>query len=676
MEVEYMEFWSLYDENLNMCVMQHNSMNPIPKGLYHLSVEVWPFDGQRFFLTQRSMSKRRYPGCWECTGGSALSKENFIEAAVREVQEELGILTKEDDYTLLATEVKDKHIVSVFLLAINKDYNFDLSEKEIESGKWYTLQELESLHLDSHFVPFQFDRYLKYVRNKAFDSYLINKPKSISNIVATHPELSVPKRGLPDLGRRPDGAKFSGLLERIASAFDIYGDTLYTKKTKLPETINNSLGGGSPLLAQPFPPVVKAINELLKSTGLSQYAFPASDINCRRLICDYLHKEGFSNYISPDNIIFTESTTHAFHMILKLIIQPGDVVLFTAPTYGLFAFEPERCGGNTRFFALKSEDNWLVNPKSLAEAIDSINQELSGYECEGHVPKVVAYFQENPHNPLGKVMGYNDKELVKKIAQVCRVRDVLLIDDLLYRDLCYDRNNLAMPAAHFDEEYQNVVSLLGLSKAYGLAGIRSGIIVADEVIIRGIRNSIFQNIDSTSHLNAVALAAAFNCSSEREEAYDLYFKQILERYIFNLNLVKTAVNGIDSLAEIDKEKILAYIDSELCIDDRNLWLQPIPDVDFVKGTLPESGFFCLLDFSAYKGSKIGNTVITDDLSLLDYLFSQYRVNFITGRSMGWPNEDEIIARISFSYEPAKLVRVFLYIKKELLNLERRSAMKS
>ena len=64
--------------------------------------------------------------------------------------------------------------------------------------------------------------------------------------------------------------------------------------------------------------------------------------------------------------------------------------------------------------------------------------------------------------------------------------------------------------------------------------------------------------------------------------------------------------------------------------------------------------------------------ITDDLSLLDYLFSQYRVNFITGQSMGWPNEDEIIARISFSYEPTKLVRVFLYIKKELLKLERSS----
>lgn len=65
-----------------------------------------------------------------------------------------------------------------------------------------------------------------------------------------------------------------------------------------------------------------------------------------------------------------------------------------------------------------------------------------------------------------------------------------------------------------------------------------------------------------------------------------------------------------------------------------------------------------------------DTVIEDDKSLLIYLFSRYRVNFITGSAIGWPDPDRIIARISYSYEPEKIVRVFLYMKQELALLTR------
>lgn len=664
-----MEYWSLYDEKMNICVRKHRSTEPIPEGLYHLSVEVWPFDGQRFFLTQRSYKKNRYPGFWECTGGSALAGESFIEAAIREVHEELGIVTNEKAYKLLKTDVKDKHIVSVYLLKIDSNTRFTFSSNEIEAGKWHTVQEMESLHLDTYFVPFQFERYIQYVRKEAFNFYINNKPISVSRVLSEHPELCVPKRGLPYLGKRPDGQPFTGVLGTISNAFEVYGDTLYTKKTVLPETINNSLGSGSPLPLLPFPPIVDAINRVMSSNILSQYGFPAGDIKCRRTICDYLHKEGFSKYITPDNIIFTESTTHAFHMILQLIVQPGDVVLFSAPTYGLFAFEPERLGGNSRFIPLCAEDDWIVNPRKLAEVIDSINLELSSENKKNHIPRVVAFFQENPHNPIGKVMGIKQKALVLEIAKVCRERQVFVIDDLLYRDLGYDRENIALPAAHFDSEYQNVISLLGLSKAYGLAGLRAGFIVADEVIIRGIRNSVFQNIDSTSHLNAIALEAAFNCSLERQKAYDDYFSAVLEQYKFNFNLVKAAVNGVNCLSGEYKKNVIDFVSSILGNKESDKWLRPMEGVDFVPGTIPESGFFCLLDFSTYKGKKFGNTCVIDDLSFLDYMFSRYRVNFITGKSIGWPDPEAIIARISFSGEASKIVRVFSYMKEELMRLE-------
>ena len=343
------EFWSLYDESMVLQVAKHPSNVPIPSGLYHLSVEVWPFDGQRFFLTKRSNRKKSFPGFWECIGGSVLALESFQAGAVREVKEELGIETGVEDYCFLTTEKKDHHFVAVFLLNVDSDTAFFLSSKEIDEGKWFSLQELESLHLDMSFVPFQFERYLRYVRSVAFSTYMQNKPGSIRRMVSAHSELQTPKRGLPHSGCRPSGRPYSGVLRTIADAFEVYGEALYAKTTLLPETENNSLGSGSPMAVQPFPPITQALCSAAKSEILSQYPFPAGDISCRRSVCDYLHAEGFSAAITADSIIFTDSTTQAFHLILEMILRPGDVVLFTAPTYGLFAFEPERCGGESRF---------------------------------------------------------------------------------------------------------------------------------------------------------------------------------------------------------------------------------------------------------------------------------------------------------------------------------------
>lgn len=664
-----MELWSLYDRNCNLIVAEHDSNVPIPKGLYHLSVEVWATAGTKFFLTKRSQTKKHYPGYWECTGGSAIAGEDFWNAAIREVREELGITVEPQQLRLMAKTVQDKHIVAVFLLNIPESTAFRLSEQEISEGRWFTIQELESLHLDFDFVPYQFQRYLKYIRIQAYTAYMEAKPSAIKRLLSAHKELQIPRRGLPSSGKRPDGRPFFQDLQQIERAFAVYGDDLYTKDTLLPETVNNSLGSGSPLLWEPFPPAQEAVKRLMHSTELSQYAFPAGAIDYRRSICEYLHKEGFSGKITPESIIFTESTTHAFHLILQLILRQGDVIIFPAPTYGLFVFEPERLGGESRLLALEEADAWLVSPQKLEAQIHQINQELRERYAGrfSYVPRVVGFFQQNPHNPTGRVMTKKDAPRIRAICQVCRRNGVFLIDDLLYRDLVFDRTAPALPAAHFDEEYPNTISLLGVSKAYGLAGLRAGIVVADEVIVRGIRNSVFQTIDSTSHLNAAVLAAVFHPSEERYQAYHLYFDALLKQYRLHLDYVVAAIDGITAVHTKENRAIIqAQVAKQIPDTSRMIeWLDGIAGASFIPGTMPESGFFCLLDFTFLKGKRYEDTVILDDLSLLRFLFSHYRINFITGCSIGWPDETKIIMRVSYSVPSEKIVRVFDYIKEEI-----------
>ena len=142
---------------------------------------------------------------------------------------------------------------------------------------------------------------------------------------------------------------------------------------------------------------------------------------------------------------------------------------------------------------LSKEDHFLVNPEKLANKIDEINESLQKVynRRKGYIPRVVAFVNANPNNPTGKVMGEKNASLLKEIGEVCLKRGVFIIDDLVYRDLTFDADNLAKPIATIPGMFRNTISLFGLSKSYGMASLRAGFVVADEGIIRELINRIF-----------------------------------------------------------------------------------------------------------------------------------------------------------------------------------------
>lgn len=86
-----MEMWDLYTFDRKKTGLTLERGQSVPQGLYHLSVSVWIVDAQgRVLLSQRHPAKT-YPLCWECTGGCAQAGETSLDAAVREVKEELGL---------------------------------------------------------------------------------------------------------------------------------------------------------------------------------------------------------------------------------------------------------------------------------------------------------------------------------------------------------------------------------------------------------------------------------------------------------------------------------------------------------------------------------------------------------------------------------------------------------
>lgn len=496
---------------------------------------------------------------------------------------------------------------------------------------------------------------------------------SLERLTEIRPEIKKKMRGLPHTGCRPDGKNFSTCVSKIDKAFKVYGTQIFKVEPHNTDLKKHNLGGGSPIPFRPFPLAVKEIKKCTKRCDLYEYPLAAGDPIYKKSILEYLKNEGFYNYennlaqpISNDNIIFTMSTTQAFDLIIKTICKPYDVVIMTGPNYGLFTYLPERHNVGVVILDLKEEDNYFPNAKRLKTLIEKTNNQLKKrHKGLGYVPRVVAFFNENPHNPMGFSMGKDNISLLQEIGEVCCGLGVFVIDDLLYRDICFDPKDLAIPIATIKGMFKNTISLLGLSKSYNLASARAGLVVADEIIIRGIRNCIFQEMDSTSIIQQAALAGAFNTSLKRKKLYVSYFNKLRNKYKYSFEILKFMVKGKDNYFN-NKYKNKIIRDISAVIKDKNdkmLVYDGMQDVKLINEDNIKAGFFALLEMTKLMGKRCDDFVVNDDKSLLMYFYKYGFIKYLMGTSISWPNEQQVVARVTFAKDPQILIEDFCAFNK-------------
>lgn len=504
---------------------------------------------------------------------------------------------------------------------------------------------------------------------------MLIKSTAIQRLLRENPMLKERRFGLPYVGARLDKEEFNPTVQEIADAIDFYGYEVRDENiTKIKDI---DLGSGNPLDYKPFPLCIDEMRKYLDRADLYKYPYTEGSDDIRKVLLDYIEQEGFINNepysyddiddkgLSVHNITFLPSTSIIFNIIINIISRPGDVVLVPGPNYGLFTIRAERAGAEVDIIPLEKEDNFFVNPEKLAAKIDDINESLQKVynRRKGYVPRVVAFLNMNPSNPTGKVMGEKEKDLLEQIGKVCEERGVFVIDDLVYRDISYDKENIAKPMASIKGMFRNTISLFGLSKSYGLASLRAGFIVADEIIIREVVNRIFQGMDSSPEITGYALKGAFNTSIERKQAYDEYFIPLRKQYKHKYNLLKALVDGIDSITE---EKDI--IEKEIKEKSDKL-LKGIPLLSFPKNLEPNAGFFAIIDFTKLKGMKYNNRIISTERDLLKFIYKTCRIRFLVGQSISWPYENELVGRITYSISDEDLIDSFYKIGEAIEKLE-------
>ena len=140
-----MEFNDIYDKERNLTGRTHRRGTPWKKGEYGLVVCVWVYDGQGKLLLTRRAPEKSFAGTWENSGGAALAGENSLQAIIRELREETGIIAAAEEFELLASSRDRIAHYDFYCLRRGSDTKVALQPGETDAYQWVTFAQVHEM---------------------------------------------------------------------------------------------------------------------------------------------------------------------------------------------------------------------------------------------------------------------------------------------------------------------------------------------------------------------------------------------------------------------------------------------------------------------------------------------------------------------------------------------------
>ena len=157
------EYWDLYDADRKTLGRTIKRGDAFAEGEYYVCCEIWIQNSEgKFLVTQRHPDKKA-GGLWEFTGGGVLAGETTEQAAVREVQEEIGLPVEESELSLLEVYQHKNYFMDIFVVKKDVEVNkLTLQAEEVVAAKWVSHDELLQMIEEKQTVWSVGLRYQKY----------------------------------------------------------------------------------------------------------------------------------------------------------------------------------------------------------------------------------------------------------------------------------------------------------------------------------------------------------------------------------------------------------------------------------------------------------------------------------------------------------------------------------
>lgn len=179
-----------------------------------------------------------------------------------------------------------------------------------------------------------------------------------------------------------------------------------------------------------------------------------------------LRKEIAKQYsgMAMDNVAVTTGASEGNFAVIGHLVGSKDHMIIEHPTYPSLYQIPRSLERDHSLFKLTWENEFRPDMDQLRRMVKSNTKLIT---------------LTHPNNPTGSLITEDE---LKEAIEITEAANAYLMVDETYRDMIFD--NLPPLAATLSP---NAISLTGMSKTWGLPGIRIGWVVADTPIIEAIR---------------------------------------------------------------------------------------------------------------------------------------------------------------------------------------------
>jgi aspartate/methionine/tyrosine aminotransferase len=192
-----------------------------------------------------------------------------------------------------------------------------------------------------------------------------------------------------------------------------------------------------------------------------------------------------------EDVLVMHGAIGANALAWQALVEPGDVVVSLVPTYQQHTAIPESLGAEVRELRLREDDGWLPD-------IDELRRLAAD--------RVRAIALVNPNNPTGSLL---DEERFAAIVEVAREHGAWILADEVYRGLDQDGPGTS---PSFVDRYERTIGVGSMSKAFSLAGLRLGWVVAPPEIRTAIVRHRDYSVISVGMVDDLLAAIALESS--------------------------------------------------------------------------------------------------------------------------------------------------------------------
>ena len=323
----------------------------------------------------------------------------------------------------------------------------------------------------------------------------------------------------------------------------------------------------------------------------------------RTAICDKFKRDNDISYNINQIVVSTGAKQSIANVALSLI-NPGDEVIIPAPYWVSYEEIFKMAGAVIVPIETTIENDFKITAEQLKNAINE---------------KTKLMIYSSPCNPSGSV--YSKEELRSLADVLVQYSSVVVVSDEIYEHINFTDSYFSMAA--FDDMYQQVVTVNGVSKSFAMTGWRLGYIGAPEWIAKACTKIQGQFTSGASSISQRAALAA----------------------------VSSSPNVILPMKEAFLER-------------RNFMLKELRNIKGIKINEPKGAFYLFPDVSElfeqhFDGKTVNNA---DDLCL--FLLEEAKVALVTGNAFGSPN----CIRISYAASMEQLKEAVCRIKSAISQL--------